>query len=78
MKDMDVHKTNCIDTLSREKFVEDIINVIVTLSNNKKSCTFALDGKWGSGKTFVLNMLEQQIADYQSPETAFDKFLLFL
>lgn len=77
MKDMDVHKTNYIDTLSREKFVEDMKNVIVTLSNNKKSCTFALDGKWGSGKTFVLNMLEKQIADYQSPETAFDKFLLF-
>lgn len=77
MIDTDVQNTNHIDTLSREKFVEDLKNVIVTLSKNKKSCMFALDGQWGCGKTFVLQMLEQQIADYQSPETAFDEFLLF-
>lgn len=77
MKDAKVQRANNIDILSRENIVEQLKKVILTLSDNHKSCTFALDGKWGCGKTFVLDMLEKEIADYQSPETAFDKFLLF-
>ncbi len=77
MEDTVIQNTNNIDILGREDIIEELKKVILILSDNHKSCTFALDGKWGCGKTFVLNLLEKEVADYQSPETAFDKFLVF-
>ena len=52
-----------IDILNRQDYVNQIKNILSTLSQNKKNCSFALDGEWGSGKSFVLNMLEEQIKD---------------
>lgn len=52
-----------IDILNRQNYVNQIKNILSTLSQNKKNCSFALDGEWGSGKSFVLNMLEEQIKD---------------
>ncbi|MBE5750626.1 MAG: hypothetical protein E7346_07190 [Clostridiales bacterium] len=51
------------DILNRQYYVDHIKNILSTLSQNKKNCSFALDGEWGSGKSFVLNMLEEQIKD---------------
>ncbi len=51
------------DILNRQGYVDQIKNILSTLSQNKKNCSFALDGEWGSGKSFVLNMLEEQIKD---------------
>lgn len=56
-------ETKEIDILNRQDYVDHIKNIIFTLSQNKKNCAFALNGEWGSGKTFVLNMLEEQIKD---------------
>ena len=62
-----------IDILDREKVVTQLMELLITLSNSKSSCTFALNGKWGAGKTFVLNMMERQLRDYQAGE----KFAVF-
>jgi len=50
-----------IDYLNRQPYIDQIRTVLDTLAKSQSSCTFALDGEWGSGKTFVLNMLEEQI-----------------
>ena len=52
-----------IDILNRQDYVNQIKNILSSLSQNRKNCSFALDGEWGSGKSFVLNMLEEQIKD---------------
>lgn len=62
-----------IDILDRQEIVRQILELITTLSDARSSCTFALDGKWGSGKTFLLNMLEPQLRDYQAGE----RFMVF-
>ena len=49
------------------------MELLTTLSNTKGSCTFALNGRWGAGKTFVLKMVERQLRDYQAGE----KFAVF-
>lgn len=54
-----------IDILDRQEIVNRIMDIINTLSDAKSSCTFALDGSWGSGKSFVFNMLEKQLREYQ-------------
>ena len=68
---------NIIDTLNRKQFVNRLINIVDVLSKSKKSCTFAINGEWGSGKSFVLNMFEKRIADYQDEYSANDKYLVF-
>lgn len=52
-----------IDILDRQLFVDDVKGVIRLLSEDKKNVTFAINGQWGVGKTFVLNMLEEQLQD---------------
>lgn len=66
-----------IDVLNRDTFVREVIDILETLSSNKTGCCFAIDGKWGSGKTFVLDMLKEQIRDITSQETSDNKYFLF-
>ena len=35
------------------------------LSENRKNASFAVNGAWGVGKTFVLNRFEEEIAKYK-------------
>lgn len=49
------------DLLQRQEFVELIKEIINTKINAKENYTLAIDGKWGCGKTFVLNMIENQV-----------------
>ena len=62
-----------IDLLNRQTIVDQMIHLLDILSASRSSCTFALNGKWGSGKTFVLNMLERQLREYQDGE----KYIVF-
>ena len=50
-----------LDVLGRSNVVERIINILKGLRDNHQSMTFAINGKWGSGKTFVLNLLAEQV-----------------
>ena len=54
-------KTNQ-DLLNREKFVALLKDIIAQQSlNENDGFSFAIDGRWGCGKTFILNMLEEQL-----------------
>lgn len=66
-----------IDILNRENFIIELIDILEVLSSNKTGCCFAIDGTWGSGKTFVLDMLKYHIKNIQSEETNTDKYFLF-
>ena len=45
-----------LDILNRDKFVEQLVRLVENISDNKTSTCFAIDGKWGTGKSFVLRM----------------------
>lgn len=62
-----------IDLLDRQGLVDQIVNLLTLISDRSGSSTFALDGKWGTGKTFVLNMLEDALLQ----QAAGTKFLVF-
>ena len=38
----------------------------INFSDKSKSWNFAIDGEWGSGKSFVLNMIENKLKEKQS------------
>lgn len=65
------------DILNRQPFIDKILSIIETLSKDKRGISFAIDGDWGSGKTFVLEQLEKQLEPVQSEETADDRYFLF-
>lgn len=65
------------DLLKRQEFIDGMITVSEMLSENKKNVCYALNGSWGVGKSFVLEMFEKQIVRIQSPETTMGKYLLF-
>ena len=62
-----------IDLLNRQGVIDQIIQLLNIVSEKHTACTFALNGTWGTGKTFVLNKLMQQLLDYQDGE----KFFVF-
>lgn len=62
-----------LDILSRQELVDRIFNMLKMLSDARSSYSLALNGKWGSGKTFILEMLERQLCDYRGGE----QFMVF-
>ena len=46
-----------LDVLNRDKFVDNLLRVMGNISDNKVSTCLALNGIWGSGKSFVLDTL---------------------
>ena len=65
-----------LDILDREKFVEDLLRVVENISENKSSTCFALNGEWGCGKSFVLDMLEEQLSEIRLKRTDTDKYFV--
>ena len=47
-----------LDILNRDEFVEQLVRLVENISENKTSTCFAINGAWGSGKSFVLDMLK--------------------
>lgn len=65
-----------LDILNREEFVDKLVNLTENISANRTSTSFAIDGPWGCGKTFVLDMYEKRLAEIQSEETSMDKYFV--
>lgn len=61
-----------VDLLRRQPIIDSILKILEVISIQNSSCTFALNGAWGTGKTFVLNMLMNQLWEYHS-----DKYIVF-
>lgn len=68
---------NKSDLLNREDFINKLQVLVDMLADKKQGCCFGIDGIWGSGKTFVLKMLEEQLKIVQSEQTADNKYYVF-
>src|SRR5699024_8540633 len=57
--------TNELDILGRDDFVCICSLLIDTIFETTKSSFIMIDGQWGVGKTFVMNMLDKKLrVDY--------------
>lgn len=65
-----------IDILNREEFVGQLVNLVKNISMNKSSTCFALNGDWGCGKSFVLDMFQEKLEQIQSEETNDSRFFV--
>ena len=60
------------DLLSRQPYLVLLKSIIANQSNNPLGYSFAIDGEWGCGKTWILTELENQLEE--DPE---NKYLIF-
>lgn len=65
-----------LDVLNRKAFVDQLLKLVENISTNKSSTCFAINGAWGCGKSFVLDMFEEKLSQIQSEETATDKYFI--
>ena len=65
------------DILNRTAYIEKLIKIIEIIADKHSNYCFAIDGKWGIGKTYVLEALEQALNEVQSEETSGDKYFIF-
>lgn len=64
------------DFLDREETLQNLIMLLDTLSKKKRGFTFAIDGKWGCGKTFLLDMLDERVSVVQDEESMDDRYFI--
>ncbi len=55
-----------LDILNREDFINRVIQLVNLISSNKGNMTFAINGAWGCGKTFVLEEIERRLSEDES------------
>lgn len=54
---------NELDILGRDEFVDNCSMLIDTVFDTTESAFIMIDGQWGVGKTFVMNMLDKKLGD---------------
>ncbi len=60
------------DYLSRQPYLNLLKSIIANQKDNSTGYSFAIDGKWGAGKTWILQHLKEQLL--QEPD---NKYLIF-
>ena len=66
-----------IDILGRENTIQDLYNIIQSASKNNAYCSFAIEGNWGIGKTFILEKLEEKLEVEINQETGQNRYFVF-
>lgn len=51
------------DVLQRKAFVEKVLKIIQLKKEQNASFSFSINGEWGCGKTFVLDMIEERLLE---------------
>ena len=52
---------NKLDALNRENEISELFRIVQSASINRAFCSFAIEGTWGVGKTFILERLEEKL-----------------
>ena len=63
--------TTKIDILNRHKFIQTIFDFIEAYQHNNQGGSFAIYGDWGTGKSFILEKLEEILCDNINREKYF-------
>ena len=55
-----------IDLLNRKSFIDSVVKLIEVTAKSKEHRTFAINGEWGLGKTWVLEEIEKELNNKKS------------
>ena len=62
----------CLDFLSRRRYLDLLKSILANQKDNPTGYSLAINGEWGSGKTWILQELEKQLLDEKD-----NKYLIF-
>lgn len=65
-----------LDILNREIFVSDLVKLVNQIALTKSSTYFSINGSWGCGKSFVLDMLQEELENAKSEDTLTNAFFV--
>lgn len=65
-----------VDLLSRDDFIERLVEITENLAAKKKGICYAINGDWGVGKTFALNLYKEVIRKIESENGSASKYLI--
>ncbi len=71
---MYVQKT---DILNRGEIVKNLLMITEGLSSRNAASVFALNGDWGSGKTFILRLFEDEASKLKKDDRKTNKYFIF-
>ena len=66
-----------IDMLGREDFIGQLITIVEILASNKKNASYAINGAWGTGKSWILESFERRIREFYQEGTTLNKYVVF-
>ena len=66
-----------IDVLGRDSIIQGLKDVLLILSENREGKVFALDGKWGYGKSYIIDVLENDLLVEQNEQTKDSRYCVF-
>lgn len=66
-----------IDILDREGTIADLFHIVQTASKKQAYCSFAIEGTWGVGKTFILERLEEKLEMEMNEDTFDNRYFVF-
>ena len=66
-----------LDLLGRQEFVDRMLTIANALSDNKRNACYAVNGDWGVGKSFVLDMFEEQAKEIGVEGEELSRYLIF-
>ena len=68
---------NDIDVLDRKEFVDKVIQIIEYYSNKNQSVSFSIQGDWGSGKSWIIKKVYNELYDIQDFDNCGSKYCIF-
>ena len=68
---------NDIDVLDRKEFVDKVIQIIEYYSNKSQSVSFSIQGDWGSGKSWIIKKVYNELYDIQDFDNCGSKYCIF-
>lgn len=63
--------------MNRDIIIDELFSIIQSASINKAYCSFAIEGTWGVGKTFILRRLEEKLEEEMTEETFDNRYFVF-
>lgn len=66
-----------VDLLDRQSFIDQLQGIVDVLAKNKKNMCYSINGQWGIGKSYVLDMFEEQAQRIGQEGTVLDKYIIF-
>ena len=66
-----------VDVLDRKEFIENIIKIVEYYAEKKQSVSFSIQGPWGSGKSWIINKVYNELYDMQDFDSCGSKYCIF-